>query len=240
MVTVDVFTLGYNEECILPHFINHYKQFCRNITFYNNCSTDNSVDICKSMGVNVIDTNLNELNDVANIAIKNNSYQKSNADFVIVVDTDELVYHPNIIKLLKYYKKNNITLPKVRGYTMASEKGYPKNDELLINHVKTGIIAPNYAKRCIFNPKLSIAWTPGQHGISKLNGLIVESEQQDISILHYKFLSLEEQQKKAKAYSQRMSVANKASNLGSHYNHYNEEKINKWFQEHIEAAITVI
>jgi len=44
-MTIDVFTTCYNEEIILPYFIRHYKQFARNITIYDNMSTDNSINI---------------------------------------------------------------------------------------------------------------------------------------------------------------------------------------------------
>jgi glycosyltransferase involved in cell wall biosynthesis len=146
MVTVDVFTLGYNEEKILPHFIHHYKTFCRNITFFNNMSTDSSVKICIDSGVTVIDTGLDEFNDIANVQIKHASYVNSDADFVIVVDTDELVYHPDIVNLLEGYKEDGVTLPKIKGYTMVTDSGYPEVGKLT-QIVTKGIPSINYAKR---------------------------------------------------------------------------------------------
>jgi hypothetical protein len=239
MVAVDVFTLGYNEEKMLPHFIKHYKQFCRNITFYNNCSTDSSVDICNVNGVKVINTNINELNDIKNIEIKNYCYHESDADFVIVVDTDEFVYHPDILNLLELYKKQNITLPKVRGYTMASNDGYPK-EGLLTEKIKTGKADLNYAKRCILNPKLKVFWGAGQHKTSKIIGKLKESDQEDICILHYKFICREEIQMKKKSYSERMSYMNKTLLLGSHYNNYNYDDTEKWFDDNLVDLVKVI
>ena len=51
---IDVFAICYNEEIILPYFLKHYKKFVRNITVYDNMSTDNSVNIMNEHGVKVI------------------------------------------------------------------------------------------------------------------------------------------------------------------------------------------
>ena len=61
-------------------------------------STDNSVNIMNEYGVNVIpyDTQ-GKLEESAFLNIKNNSWKGSDADWVIVCDTDELIYHENII-----------------------------------------------------------------------------------------------------------------------------------------------
>ncbi len=239
MITVDVFTLGYNEENILPHYIDHYKSFCRNITFYNNCSTDNSVDICLKNGVKVVNTDLNELNDVANINIKHSCYLNSDADFCIVTDTDELLYHPDIVKLLTYYKTTGVNLPKIRGYTMATNSGYPKVGNL-IKDIKTGIPSINYAKRCIFDPKLKINWSVGQHILLGVKGSYKESEQEDLSLLHYKFIDREEIHKKKISYSKRMSNINKINGFGSGYNHYDKKQTDAWFDSHVKDSIQVI
>lgn len=239
MVTVDVFTMAYNEEKVLPHFIKHYKQFCRNITLYNNCSTDSTVQICKDNNVKVIDTGLDEINDLEFLRIKENCYLSSDADYVIVVDPDEFVYHPDMTKLLEEYKLKNITIPKTRGYTMATNDGYPNNG-FLVDKIKTGIISIDYAKRSLFSPKLKIHWHAGMHRIISLEGPAKESEQQDISILHYKFIDRKEIHDKKIVYAKRMSQFNKKNSLGTYYYNYDRDETEKWFQDHVDRAITVI
>lgn len=239
MVTVDVFTLGYNEERILPHFIDHYRRFCRNITFYNNMSTDSSVKICLDNGVNVINTGIDELNDIENLKIKQSCYFNSDADFVIVVDNDELVYHPDIINLLEGYKEQGINLPKIRGYTMATTAGYPEVGKL-VQTVTKGVPSINYAKRCIFSPKLGINWSAGCHKIVSVRGEYKESDQQDLSLLHYKFIDKKEIHDKKMSYSKRMSNINKMYLLGAYYNVYDYEETEKWFDDHVKQSIKVI
>ena len=239
MVTVDVFTLGYNEEKILPHFIHHYKTFCRNITFFNNMSTDSSVKICIDSGVTVIDTGLDEFNDIANVQIKHASYVNSDADFVIVVDTDELVYHPDIVNLLEGYKEDGVTLHKIKGYTMVTDSGYPEVGKLT-QMVTKGIPSINYAKRCILNPKLRVRWGPGCHQLLSIDREYKESDQQDLSLLHYKFMDRKEIHDKKISYAKRMSNLNKMHGLSSHYNNYDYDETEKWFDDHIKKSIKVI
>ena len=88
-MTIDVFSLCYNEEIILPYFLNHYKKFVRNFTIYDNMSTDNSVNIMNEYGVNVIpyDTQ-GKMDESTYLNIKNTCCKGSDADWVIVCDMD--------------------------------------------------------------------------------------------------------------------------------------------------------
>ena len=51
---IDLYSICYNEEVILPYFIKHYSTFVSNITIYDNYSTDNSDNILKESNCNVI------------------------------------------------------------------------------------------------------------------------------------------------------------------------------------------
>ena len=48
------YTITYNEELMLPHFIKHYKQFCDKIVVYDNMSTDRTKEIALDNGCEVI------------------------------------------------------------------------------------------------------------------------------------------------------------------------------------------
>ncbi len=42
---IEAFVICKNEELIMPHLLNYYSQFCQKITFYDNESTDNTLNI---------------------------------------------------------------------------------------------------------------------------------------------------------------------------------------------------
>ena len=98
---VHAYFLCFNEEEIIPHLIKHYSTFCEKITIVDNNSTDNSVSIAKSFeNVDVVTFNSdNQFNDGIQATVKNQVWKSSVgiADYVIVGDSDEFLYHPNMI-----------------------------------------------------------------------------------------------------------------------------------------------
>ena len=89
---------------LLPHFLHHYR-FAEKIVIYDHNSTDDSAAIIRSF----TNTTLrmlpfsDEIHEDYYLTIKNHAYQESRgqADFVIVVDIDEFVYHPFLLDLLR-------------------------------------------------------------------------------------------------------------------------------------------
>mgnify|MGYP003885661107 CR=1 FL=1 len=45
---IHLYSICYNEQVMLPHFIDHYSSFCDKLFIYDNFSTDLSSDICKN------------------------------------------------------------------------------------------------------------------------------------------------------------------------------------------------
>lgn len=211
---IDVFTTCYNEEIILPYFIKHYKKFARNIFVYDNNSNDASDYIMKASEIIVskFDTG-NKLDENVLINWRNNCWKNSNADWVIVCDTDEFIYHPN---LLNYLENTNNSIIFGRGYEMMSEV-LPTTVGQIYDEIKTGYptdefisynIEPywksNYSKAVLFRPSeiQEINYGPGSHyctPIGNINANVEELPVENIirypivkdgfKLLHYKYLS---------------------------------------------------
>lgn len=214
--------LAWNEEKILPYTLDYYSTFCEKIFIYDNMSDDNSDEIYKRYPkVEVIkwDSN-NEINEINYINLKTQSYKdrsrNQNVDWVIVCDCDEFLYHSNLIELLEEYKNKGITVPKVCGHDMVSEI-FPEYDgKLLVDKVKVG--SERYQPMCkniIFNPDLDVNYGIGAHSFNCPNAVF--SDEEDLKLLHYKFLGKDYVKKLYIDRAKRLSSFNKENKFGEHY-----------------------
>lgn len=217
------YTIAWNEEKILPYFINHYKQFCNKIVVYDNMSTDNTRQIALDSGCEVIQWSHNNnegLNDLSNLNIKRSCSKHDIGiyDWVITVDADEFYTHKDGINSLVGYlescKNQGVTLPKVHGFQMLHNDFNFKDD---ISIIKKWAYFPAYSKRCIFNPILDISWWPGCHGITACDPMPVEDESAQIILKHYKFINLQYILDRFKIIGSRISETNKINGWGNHY-----------------------
>lgn len=89
---ISVFLLCYNEEIMIPHTLNHYRELLPSaeFTIYDNYSTDNSVNLARSLGCKVLYFNTeNELDEFKQTFLKNNCWKGVDEGWIIVCDMDE-------------------------------------------------------------------------------------------------------------------------------------------------------
>lgn len=219
-MTIEVFTICYNEEKMLPFFLNHYSSFCDKITIFDNQSTDKTKDLLERFDKCLIDHRMydtgNTLNDSVYLEIKNNCWKTSKSDYVIVVDCDEFLYHTN---LKQYLCDNPHTIYKPTGYDMVCDT-FPEGSNIL--DIKTGVRSPNYDKLVIFSPSKigDINYLLGCHqaiplDITRQN--VTPQLSDELKLLHYKNLSFEYRYQKHVAYLNRLSSFNKDTGSGIHY-----------------------
>ena len=192
-VIIHVYTICYNEEIIMPYFLRHYSQFADKIFVFDNHSTDKTAEIAGSNKKvkRILYGRPDKLYDSDLLKMKNEEYKNSRgqADWVIIVDVDEFIYHPSIPNLLESYKSNGIHLPKISGYDMLGDD-YPKTRGQLYEEINKGVSEPLYSKRAIFNPELDVRYVEGAHKCF-VSGKYYESPSAEIKLLHYRFLCKE-------------------------------------------------
>jgi hypothetical protein len=229
--------LAFNEEMILPFTLDYYSVFCDKIYVYDNMSTDSSDEIYKRYPKVIVkkwDSN-NEINELNYLKIKNNGYKVSrgdNADWVIVCDCDEILYHGKLLERLEYYKEQGITVPLVNGHDMVSEV-FPEYDgELITKKITTGSeVYPPFCKNIVFNPKINVNFGIGAHSFS--SDKTINSNSPELKLLHYKFLGKEYVEKIYKSRAERLSEFNKTNKFGEHYFNVPYEYMNKLLTEKI-------
>lgn len=236
-MNIYIYVVAHNEEFMLPYFMRHYKQFSNNITLWDNESTDSTVEIAKDMGANVVrfDTG-GAFYEAKNVEMKNSYYKRDRgkSDWAIVVDVDELIWHPDLAGILKIYKKEKITVPLVDGYEMISDIP-PKLNGQIYDEIKTGMPSRWYCKRAVFDPVVDINFGIGSH-FCKPTGTVRNSSKADIKLLHYRLLGIEYLISRWKVRLSRQSDENKKNGWNPIVS-TDPEKVRNWIKEYTSKCI---
>lgn len=228
---IHAYFLCYNEANILPHLLKHYLSFCEKVVILDNHSTDNSVEIVKSFeNTEVIPYNSNgELRDDIYIQLKNGVWKNSvgTADYVIVGDTDEFLFHEDIVKFLtdKFHKGYTVFRPK--GFHMVADEEFElTTSDDIFKSVTMGVRTEVLDKMMIFdcNKIKEINYTFGCH-MAKPVGTLKIYQGDDFKMLHYKFMGIKDHMYKQKIRGERLSQFNKKFGLGIYYLFSEEEQI---------------
>ena len=224
---INIYTITYNEQLVLPHFINWYRLRFPNsrIVVYDNYSTDNTEKIALENNCEVIkyDTN-NQLSDSKYLEIKNNCWKEAKTDWVIVCDVDEF------LEIKPEDLNTDQTLFKSKGYNMCNVENL-KN----ILDIKHGIESVQYDKVICFNKLYikEINYTPGCHSCNPIGDVIYTSKTP--KLLHMKFINEDLLAEKYKSYKSRLSAENLKNNWGFQYKE-EEQKVRESYKNHLKIA----
>lgn len=221
METIEVFAICYNEELLLPYFIDHYKKMGAKITIIDNQSTDKSRSIIEKAGCTYMAYNSNnQIRDDLYLQIKNNCWKDSKADWVIVCDIDELI-------------EFNFDISR---YNIINTKGF---DMIGLPPSRVGVHNKMYSKHIMFRPDCfaEINYRPGCHSCSPImstQGSFKSNISGSIEIanlLHYKYINEDYVYARHLMYQERLSDINKQLGWGIEYQNVERKKIEDKFAE---------
>lgn len=200
---IHAYLLCFNEEEIIGRTLDYYSGFCSRIFVFDNLSTDRSREIARSYPcTTVIDFDTDKTQDEPRqVQIKSQAYRDYSrdggkytsevADWVISCDMDEILYHPNLVDVLRKYKELGITVPHTTGFNMVGENEI--SDSLpLVDQYPQGVRAPGYDKRIVFDPGFDMSYTKGSHpwgpgfDLMKVTCGYKSSNAFPLALLHYK------------------------------------------------------
>jgi glycosyltransferase involved in cell wall biosynthesis len=224
---ISVYAICHNEEKLLPFFLDHYKQFAE-VHVFDNESDDRSVEILKAAKVKVRSwKSNNQIRDDLMAEMKNNFWKsaKNRSDWVMVVDIDEIVYHPDFLKLLN---DTPATILQPWGYCMVADK-WPDYGKSIVSQVRLGIPDDSFNKMCIFRPDKikEIYYHPGAHDANPLGDVVV-SRDPELKLLHYNYMTLDHHISKYKLKAARMSQENITNKWGIEYLDSESQRIETW------------
>ena len=238
---VHVYAVCWNEEKIIPFFLEHYNEFVDHYYIYDNYSddeTDKLLSKQSNITVSKYDTQ-GTFNDFIHQQIKNTAWKQSRgkADWVIVIDMDELLYIPQMTQFL--IQNSGYTLFKPEGYNMVSET-FPDYDIKIIESVNKGVKHDFYSKSVLFNPYriVEINYEPGAHE-DYPEGIVSVARDNNLKLLHFKNLGIDYVMDRLKQYRQRVSKANEDNNLNTHHK-IELQKLKEEITNDLKNAISVV
>lgn len=218
---VHVYCICWNEEKMLPFFFRHYDDIADQYFVFDNGSTDQSLAMLKShpkVTLEHFDIQDNSLIRSAQ-HLFNHFWKASRnkADWIIVCDIDEHLYHPNLKQYLQQCTSQGITLVVPQGYQMISDS-FPGEGKTLCRSVRTGVRSTLFDKPQIFNPNAiqEMNFGPGRHQAAPA-GEIIRPHSSEVLLLHYKYLGLEYLSSRYSTLKQGLREDDTANRWGFHY-----------------------
>lgn len=231
---IEAYIIAWNESETIHLTVKHYKEFCDKVVIYDNYSTDNTREIAESLGADVrLFGEKGQLSDKWYLKIKNHCWKESDADWVIICDADEILYHPYLLM--------NLELSYNRGYTIFNTYGWNVFSNSMPGksflELQSGFHDKNYSKNVIFNPKeiREINYGYGCHQ-SQPRGNVKWSPITPV-LFHYRNIGgVEALVQRHKMYRKRLSNLNKELNLGIHYNYPDERRRQEWEEQYRKSV----
>lgn len=238
---IHYYAVCWNEEKMLPFMFQYYERFVDHFTIYDNYSDDHSECIIHSHeNAEIIKFKTEGFDDTTHNDIKNNCWKQSRgkADYVIVCDIDEFIYHKNVNQVITLLKDGRYSIVKPFGYNMYSTD-YPIYDshQFLTNKVKRGVRVPMFDKCILFDPHaiVEINYKPGAHECHPW-GRVKRYQNDDIKLLHYKNIGLEQLLERNHSYAARLSKENIENNYGTEYLKKEQLIIQEFHENNLKAT----
>ncbi len=230
-ITIHLYALCWNEEKMLPYFFRHYDGTVDQYFIADNRSSDRSVEILRShpkVTLSTVDFEGDSFIQAAQ-AHYNHCWKQSRgkADWVIVCNVDEHLYHRNLRTYLRRCREKGFTVIVPEGYQMVSET-FPGGDEPLYRSVRYGQRHRNFDKPQIFNPNeiQEINFDLGRHRASPVGG--VHLHKSKIKLLHFKYIGLDYVLPRLSQLGSRMRSADIQNRWGIRYVESEQEKIERF------------
>jgi glycosyltransferase involved in cell wall biosynthesis len=232
---IETYVLVNNEELLVPYIMRHYGQYGK-VIFIESNSTDRTVELATTLGGWVHKYNIpDELDNIAMLDMKQSCWKGSEADWVMVVDADEFIYHPNLIEVLE---RSHATVIHPTFHNMFSER-FPTTKGQIYDEVFMGTRDGGMwkSKMNIFRPDqiTNMNYGIGAHTATPSGNVIIDSDS-GVKTFHMNFLGREYLIARYERNKKRHTQKDIENGWGQQ-SFWSAEKINQFFDENIPNLI---
>lgn len=248
---IDVYSNMYNEEFLLPYWLRHYETIADRIFVWDDHSTDKTLEILsRHPKVIMLPRDKQGHHDqyyVTSLYPQYETYSRGSADWVIVADADEFIYHPDLVGVLEKAKEKGIPVLQCSGFSMVSQ-GLPTKNGQIYDEIKLGIPDKPESKWTIHSPNIHIRHKKGRHGPPSVDGDFQRSAGRGtgIKLLHYRYLTKEYIDTRERKNIEQVNIAYPGNDwsysLESDRTFPGGEKmkIHDWVAKHRSSAVNVL
>jgi glycosyltransferase involved in cell wall biosynthesis len=235
-VKIDLYTRCWNDAHMLGFMFRHYDDLVQRYIVYDDGSTDGSLDILAAHPKVEIRDQSGYLNPSSRVlsalSLLETCWYESRrrADWVIVCDIDEHLYHPQIDRYLSACKRAGITIIPALGYQMIAEE-FPRQDIRLSDSVTMGAPWEDMSKLNIFSPRdiEATVFQPGRHKAAPI-GRIIAPERDELLLLHYKYMGFKRTLQRHQQYRTRQLLTDISNDWAYQYRWSPEQLAKSWLQ----------
>ncbi|AMN38984.1 glycosyltransferase family 2 protein [Rhodoplanes sp. Z2-YC6860] len=230
-MTIHLYTRCWNDAHMLPFFFKNYDPWVDRYFVYDDGSEDNSLALLRAHPRTEVRSQPPYSDPASRIAsqldLQNEIWKEARgkADWVIVVDLDEHLYHPRIIPYLRKCKANSVTVISALGFQMISNS-FPNDDGVsLFDFCSTGMPDRTCTKLSIFDPN-EIDRTNFEIGLhhAAFEGRVLAPDSDELFLLHFHFLDVSRVVARHKLYLTRQRPKDLENQWGVQYT-WSEEKL---------------
>lgn len=190
---IDIYSIMRNEEQILPYFLRHYEKVATRIFVWEDQSDDRTRELLERHPlVTLLPLDKHGADDryyMDSLWPRYKTLSRGEADWCILVDADEFVYHWRLAYRLEQLRKRGVRKIRCDGWTMLTTQ-FPTTSGQIYEEVQMGVPDKWSSKTVVFDPELDMEWTTGRHHCLPNKG-VPRVGDTGIKLLHFRYLGPE-------------------------------------------------
>ena len=240
---VHLYTICWNEERMLPFFFRHYDPLIERYVFYDDGSSDSTLEILRrhpSVDVRRFERIRHDSFVLSAQMLLDEMWKESrgSCDWVVVTAVDEHLHHANVFGYLADAKQNGITAIPALGYEMVSAD-FPDTHNHLALTVTRGAPSRFMSKLSIFNPNAieETHFTVGHHE-ARPTGDVRYPERDELINLHFKWMGLDYVRSRYALLRTGLGPHDRAKGFGFQYA-FSDTEVQRFMEKLVRDAIDV-